>query len=172
VQEEVHGLLSGALGVNKGSVEDLENLNWMWALHATGGFDEKTALEQMNSPHEYIRAWAIQLICERGEPGADVLARFAEMAAKDPSPVVRLYLASAMQRVAPERRWDTLTALLQHAEDAADHNLPLMYWYATEGAVGADPKRGAQLLAQSKIPLVRQYIARRIASTSKAFAVR
>src|SRR6185503_2349887 len=48
----------------------------------------------------------------------------------------------------------------------ADHNLSLMYWYAAEPAVAADVSRGIALMKQSKIPLVRQFIARRIATVA------
>ena len=53
------------------------------------------------------------------------------------SPVVRLYLASGIQRMAVDTRWDILAGLLSHSEDASDHNLPLMYWYAAEPAYAA-----------------------------------
>jgi hypothetical protein len=43
-----------------------------------------------------------------------------------------------------------------------------MYWYAAEGSVGADNNRGIKLLTESKIPHVRENIARRIAVGSKA----
>ena len=92
----------------------------------------------------------------------------AEMAEKDPSPVVRLYLASAMQRVDPSQRWEVMTKLAAHGEDAKDHNLPLMYWYAMEPSIAADPKRGIQMLTQCKIPKVWQFVSRRIASAGKA----
>ncbi|MEZ6063791.1 MAG: c-type cytochrome [Planctomycetaceae bacterium] len=57
--------------------------------------------------------------------------------------------------------------LLAHAEDADDHNLPLMYWYAIEPLVPADPPRAMELAQKSKIPLVTRYIIRR-ASESDA----
>jgi putative membrane-bound dehydrogenase-like protein len=170
--EEISGLTSGALGVTLNSLPFTEPLNYMWTLGSMGAFTEEIGLPLLKSDHEYIRAWAIQLMCESNEPSDRALGEFENLAAKDPSPVVRLYLASALQRIAPERRWDVLTNLLKHGADATDHNLPLMYWYAAEASVGADPKRGAKLLTESKIPLVRQYIARRIASTSKAIAAR
>ena len=88
------------------------------------------------------------------------------MARDDKSPVARLYLASALQRIPVEQRWDTLTALVQHAEDAGDHNLPLMYWYAAEPAVGQDPVKAVALLKQCRIPVVREFIARRLATAS------
>jgi hypothetical protein len=94
------------------------------------------------------------------------------MAKKDASPIVRLYLASGLLRTPPDKRWDVLSGLLAHAEDANDHNLPCMYWYAAEGSVGSDSGRGIKLLTDCKIPHVREDIARRIASSSKTVATR
>jgi hypothetical protein len=53
--------------------------------------------------------------------------------------------------------------LLSHSEDAKDPNLPLMIWYGIEPLVSADSKRAVALAAKSKLPLVRQYLARRVA---------
>ena len=87
-------------------------------------------------------AWAIQLLCESGRPvGLTRGARFAELAKSDPSPVVRLYLAAALQRLPAGRRWAIARGLAGHAEDAADANLPLMIWYGIEPLVPADPGR-------------------------------
>jgi len=52
--------------------------------------------------------------------------------------------------------------LFSHAEDADDHNLPLMYWYAAEAVVGEDIAAGAKLLSQAKIPMLRTYVTRRM----------
>jgi putative membrane-bound dehydrogenase-like protein len=87
-----------------------------------------------------------------------------EMAKFDPSPRVRLSLASALQRLPLADRWDIAEALILHAEDATDHNLPQMYWYAIEPLVPADPARALALAQKSKIPLVAQNIARRTAA--------
>ena len=57
-----------------------------------------------------------------------------------------------------------LKALLGHAEDVDDQNLPLMYWYATEPVVAANKKVAVQLLAACKIPKIRQFITRRMAT--------
>ena len=93
---------------------------------------------------------------------------FAELAKSDPSPVVRLYLASALQRLPLDERWKIAEDLLSHAEDAADANLPLMYWYGIEPLVAADPARAMRLAATAKVPLVRQFIARRVADDAVA----
>jgi len=84
--------------------------------------------------------------------------------------VVRLYLASAAQRIEIAKRWPILTALAAHAEDANDHNLPLMLWYAAEPAVGADIAKGAELLVNCRIPKVQEFISRRIAAAATANA--
>ena len=94
----------------------------------------------------------------------EIILDFTELAMEDKSPLVRLYLASAAQRVPIELRLPLLKALLEHGEDVGDPNLPLMYWYATEPVVAADVKAGVQLLGSCKIPKVRQFITRRMAS--------
>lgn len=151
---------------------DHRQVRGLWALQVSGGLDEKTALGLLDHKSEYVRAWTIQFLCEGKNPSDAALKKFASMAKNDDSKVVRLYLASGLLRTAPEKRWDVLTSLLAHAEDANDHNLPYMYWYAAEGSVGADNNRGIKLLTQSKIPRVRENIARRIAVGSKAVATK
>ena len=56
-----------------------------------------------------------------------------------------------------------LKALLGHAEDEDDPNLPLMYWYAAETVVAADKTAAVQLLAACRISKVRRFITRRMA---------
>jgi hypothetical protein len=63
-----------------------------------------------------------------------------------------------------EDRFPVLKELVARASDADDHNLPLMYWYAMEPVVGADVDQGVALLQASRIPLLRQYITRRMAT--------
>ncbi len=52
--------------------------------------------------------------------------------------------------------------LVAHAEDAGDHNLPLMYWYAAEPLAAVDASRAARLAAGSRIPRIQEFMARRI----------
>ena len=110
----------------------------------------------------------IQLALEDREFAPEELDGLVRLAAVDPSPVVRLYLASGLQRLPLEQRWDIARNLLQHADDANDHNLPLMYWYGVEPLVPADPERALALAAESKIPLVAQFIYRRAAADEQS----
>ncbi|MEX1238568.1 MAG: PVC-type heme-binding CxxCH protein, partial [Cyclobacteriaceae bacterium] len=136
-------------------------LRAMWALHVTNGFHPSELTEALKSKDEYIRAWAIQLLCEDKSAGEHVLNEFARMASEDPSPVVRLYLASAIQRVNRNSGWEIAGALASHGEDAEDHNLPKMIWFGLEPLVGEDPSKGLALAAETDIPLVAEYTARR-----------
>ena len=140
-------------------------LRALWTLHATGGLDEAFLLQQLGHASEYIRAWSIQLLCESKRPPAAAVQQFATMAVRDTSPFVRLYLASALQRLPHADRWAIATGLAGHAEDADDANLPLMTWYGIEPLVKTDLPRSLKLAGEAKIPLLRQFISRRAAGS-------
>jgi len=143
-------------------------LRCLWTLHAANGATNGPTILKLLADHEeYIRAWAIQLELEDKTASGAILNRLEELAATDPSPVVRLYLTSALQRLPNEARWGIATALAAHGEDAEDHNIPLMLWYGTEPLVPDNPKRAIELALQSKIPLLRSYILRRASSTNE-----
>ena len=61
--------------------------------------------------------------------------------------------------------------MLRHAEDANDHNLPYLYWYALEPLCAEDPATALKLAAEGKIPFVFQSACRRIGAlgTPEAF---
>ena len=97
--------------------------------------------------------------------------RLVEMARADASAVVRLYLASATQRVEPERRWDLLEGLCGWPEDAEDHNLVLMYWYAAEPLATVDAARLLSLATQSPLGRLQELVVRRIGEAGEAQAI-
>ncbi|MFT5522065.1 MAG: putative membrane-bound dehydrogenase-like protein [Pirellulaceae bacterium] len=138
-------------------------LRALWALHVTAGLDDAFLAKQLDNKSEYIRAWAVQLLCEDGKVTADVLRRFEQLAEHGDSQLVRLYLASALQRMALDQRWGLAEKLVSRSEDVNDINLPLMTWYGIEPLVQADLRKFASLASHAKSSLIRQHIARRIA---------
>ncbi|HEV7381915.1 MAG TPA: c-type cytochrome, partial [Dyadobacter sp.] len=136
-------------------------LRAMWALQVTNALQEKELLSALTNKDEYIRAWAIQFLCENETPSSAAILRFEKMAGEDSSAPVRLYLASALQRVKPELRWQIAEGLLGHAEDANDHNLPKMIWYGIEPLVKLNTAKALELASKSKIQMVTNFIARR-----------
>jgi putative membrane-bound dehydrogenase-like protein len=147
--------------------DDTRRLRAMWALHVTGGINQARSLQLTQDASPYVRAWAIQLAFESpaGQSKA-LLARMNQLAQQDDSQIVRLYLASALQRIAPADRWSIIESLVAHPVDAHDHNLPFMYWYAMEPLTDVDADRALALglVAGQAIPLLREFTLRKIGS--------
>ncbi|HZN68789.1 MAG TPA: PVC-type heme-binding CxxCH protein [Tepidisphaeraceae bacterium] len=139
-------------------------LRALWALYVTNGLDAARLAKLLDHSEEHVRAWAVRLHVEDHQAPPDVLARFAEMAKADPSPLVRVHLASALQRLPIDQRWPIAEALASHSGDATDPNLPLMIWYGIEPAVGKDKANAVALMSKVKIPVIREHIARRLAA--------
>ena len=136
------------------------HLRGLWVANLINGVSPKS----LESNDENVRHWAIRLDLDDNK--TEHLDRYAKMAANDPSPLVRLALASGLQRLPLDQRWPIAEALVQHAEDADDPNLPTMIWLGIEPLVNADRARFLQLAARSKIPVLRQHIARRLAAVT------
>ncbi|WP_218932467.1 PVC-type heme-binding CxxCH protein [Adhaeretor mobilis] len=145
--------------------DETRRLRAAWVLHATGSLETHVVRNMFADESAYVRAWAIQLSLDGATADADLLECFARLAREDHSPVVRLYLASALQKIAYENRWTILEALVTHQEDATDHNLPLMYWYAAEPLAEVDLTRSLEfgLSCGNSIPMLRDFMLRRIA---------
>ncbi|MFT5522074.1 MAG: putative membrane-bound dehydrogenase-like protein [Pirellulaceae bacterium] len=137
-------------------------LRALWVLHVINKTDDSMLAELLNDQDEHLRAWAIRFLSEDNKVSDEQLAKFAEMAKDDESAVVRIHLASALQRVPVESRWNVLAGLVSHEEDKDDHNLPLMVWYALEPCVPNNTARALQLAKNSKTPRLAEFIARRI----------
>ena len=166
---KVHARLKAMLRTNPDVTRKLRAL---WALYATGGLTEEDGLALLSHDSEHLRSWAVYLLVQGKRPSAPVLARFAEMAKADSSALVRLYIASALQRTAPENRWETVTGLLSRGEDRDDHNLPLMVWYAAEPLGELDPARALAIARQSKLPGTFGFMVQRIAALKSQAALR
>jgi putative membrane-bound dehydrogenase-like protein len=152
------------------ATETPKKLRLLWALHVTGGATEAFLLDQLKSKDEYVRGWAIQLLLEDRKPSLAVIKELARLAKEDESSAVRLYVAAAAQRVAPAEGWEIVEALATHAEDATDHNLPTLLWYATEPLVILDTARAVKLATSSKVPRLRELITRRMVAGSSGNA--
>lgn len=158
--------------------DEVVPLRALWSLFAIGAADEAFLRAALRHGSEHVRTWAIRLLTDTWpldtvlsarparaevEPAADLLAEFTRLARTDPSALVRLALASTLQRLVPARRIALATALVARAEDAGDHNLPLLLWYGLIPLAATDPLALAEIAAASELPATRQLIARRLA---------
>jgi putative membrane-bound dehydrogenase-like protein len=136
-------------------------LRAMWAMHVTGGWTADALVQALGDQDEYVRAWAVQLLCEDRQPPPAAIGKFTQMAHDDRSAAVRLYLASALQRLPPPSRWALAAELMAHGEDADDQNLPKMIWVGIEPLVKDNPALALERAAQSRLPLIARFLARR-----------
>ena len=159
---ETQRALSGMIADGKFTVP--QRLRALWALHATGGVNEVMAAPLLAGKEPWLRAWTIQFLCEKSAPSDEMLKNLARIARLGDSQVVRLYLASALQRIPVEKRWDIGAGLMLHPQDQTDPNLTMMIWLGIEPLIATDPARAATLLSAAKQPRIQEYIARRMAS--------
>ncbi|MBL8817740.1 MAG: VCBS repeat-containing protein [Planctomyces sp.] len=145
-------------------------LRYLWTLHAVGGLTDSMSEKLLSDDQEYIRAWTVQLTTEDSHVSPSMLSQFVKRAAADSSAVVRLYLTSAIQRLPLSQRWALVEALAARAEDAEDHNIPLILWYGAEPLVPADTARAMKLAESTKIPSLRRFLIRRAAAGNETIA--
>lgn len=153
-------------------------LRALWALNAVGGAGREVLLPLLRDADEHVRVWAIRLLSDAwpldttlgerpsGAPASfepAILSALESLARSDSSGLVRLTLASTLQRVPLVQRPALAIALGAHAEDANDHNLPLMIWYGLIPLGRTAPAVLAAVAARSEIPTVRRLAARRLA---------
>ena len=167
-----------------------KRLRAMWALQVTGGLDDGRLDSLLDHDDEYVRGWAIQFlgdesaihafrtvgtapseVASKSDPDNQltdnqltqkIIDKFSLMASNDSSKIVRLYLASAVQRLPFEDRWPILEGLISHSEDIDDNNLPRMYWFGLEPMVPEHPEKSLNLVIGGKIPKLQEFVARRM----------
>jgi putative membrane-bound dehydrogenase-like protein len=112
----------------------LRALRRLWALHASGGFDDVFAEQLLMHPDEEVRTWTVRLLGDTPRPDIErhaLAARLLQMARQDPSVRVRAELASLAQRQ-PRLGLTLAQELLGRDEDADDPHLPFLLWWAVE----------------------------------------
>lgn len=167
------------------SAEDpVIQLRALWTLYSIGETDETFLKSLLIHENEHLRTWALRLLADSwpldtlmskrpsnfGEvkssasvPSPEsLLPVFARMAADDTSSLVRLTLASLLQRLPVDARVAVAEGLVKHKEDAEDHNLPLMIWYGLIPVADELPGELARLAGVCELPLTRICIARRL----------
>ena len=168
VQQDAISWLEETLSTNKS--EDIR-LRALWTLHITNKISKASLLKLLDDKDQYVRAWAIQFITEDSNYKEEAITAFERMSKKESSPVVRLYLAAALQRIAPSDRWAIAENLISHGDDADDPNIPYMLWFAIESLVPDNPTKALELAHMSKLPMISKNISRRLVDASKLDAL-
>ncbi|MCA9029201.1 MAG: c-type cytochrome [Planctomycetaceae bacterium] len=173
----------------KDAIDELKNHMRQWdgsargvrlllTMHAVGGTNHGFLWSQLNHHNEYIRGWAIRLLTETwplDDPMSrvrmlpterddidSIIRRLAIKGRHEDSALVRRIIASTLQRLPVNRRAAVAQALASHAEDASDHNLPLLVWYGLIPVADRDITSLQPVYEESEWPLLTKLIARRI----------
>lgn len=171
--QEITAAASELRTIFSGSADETLKLRALWTLHCIGKLSQPELAEMLSHGNEHVRRWAVRFMVDalpcdtsprprNAKVSAETIASFTEMATHDPSAKVRLELACTLQRLSHEHRLPIAAALASHAKDATDPYLPLMTWYGLEPAVPDNAVAALQLAGQSEIPIIRQYVARRL----------
>lgn len=148
-----------------------------WLLYAGKDLHRSDVVTLLNDNNEHLRTLAIRFLTDSwpidtvtGEPratretiDAQLVPQLVQMARSEQSGLVRLALASVLQRLPVEQRSTMASGLLSHEDDANDHNLPKLIWYGLSPLVDSNPESLVPLAANGKFPLTREWMARAIA---------
>jgi putative membrane-bound dehydrogenase-like protein len=159
------------------SVQGFVKLRALWTLKTLEGVAGQTIDQLINDRDEHVRAWGLRVATDfwpidtvLGKPQSSpdridryLLPQLIEIAKNDPSGLVRLVLASTLQRLPPADRPALAAALMSHAENANDHNLPKLIWYGLAPLADNDPASLIPLAVEGKLPLTREWITRALA---------
>ena len=147
--------------------DPLRRLRALWILQSANLLDDALLAASLKDVDPSVRGWAVRLIAQQWTAGVPALA---ELAKTESSAQVRRELASALSYLPLSQRAAIAEPLLARAEDAKDHNIPLLLWYGIEPLVGADAARGLALATVSRHPQTTDFIYRRLASDARARA--
>lgn len=145
-------------------------LRGLWALAACQQLAASDLEKAMRDTDEHVRGWAVRFLVQpsstsKPEDYNKLLNTgvLTKLSANEASPLVRLELASAAQRLEPKLALGIVSSLITHGEDSSDHNLPLMVWYAVSRLLETSPAEIIAQLDRNQIPLVGEFAARQIA---------
>lgn len=163
----------------------------LWSLDSLGGLTQSGQepafddyLPFLNDASEHVRAAAIRSLTQRWPiddvygPNAsgrtawpeidasakELIGQFDQLGGND-SALVRLTLASTLQRLPIDLRADAATKLLQISgdQDTGDHNMAKMIWYGVMSRAETHPGEMIEVAAVSSLPELTMYVSRSIA---------
>lgn len=116
----------------KEMLKEKHALRALWALHASGGFDDEVAIGLLDHSSEHVRAWTVRLLGDAKKLSDPVRKRVEELAKTEPSPTVRAQLLCTVRRVPATQAKPILYRLLERDLDLDDPVITWLTWWAIE----------------------------------------
>ena len=182
--DQFHSLKSPLTEILISKTDEVHRLRSLWALKSIDALSEMQLMDLCRDQNEHLRTWAIRFLMDSfpldtimgerrtgsiSQPSSQAIQKMLEMAGKDSSGLVRLVLASSIQRLDfNESRIALSKALASRPEDRSDSNLNLMVWYGIAPFAELKPEILTNIASGSQWPLLNQMIARKMASAAEA----
>ena len=151
-------------------------LRALWTLHA---MDQHQLTWLLDETNEHVNSWSLRLLCEAlpidhvnglhpsHNPDSKISEYLTIFSNNTQSPIVRLTLASTLQRL-PLKDRPALASALASRNDATDHNLPKLIWFGLTPLIKENPTGLIQVATATTWPDLLRYIARGLASQPTA----
>ncbi|MEI6234984.1 MAG: PVC-type heme-binding CxxCH protein [Planctomycetota bacterium] len=136
-----------------------------WALYASGGLDEPTAIALLEHENPYVRLWVARLLCDEKKVTTSVVWALTSMAHTEKNVEARSQLACSARRLPAKDSFPIVRELLAHSEDATDGHIPLLLWWAIEAKCATDREAVLNFIGDRTawdLPLVRDHILERL----------
>jgi putative heme-binding domain-containing protein len=119
-------------------------------------------LDFAESDNEHVRAMIVRLLANRPIEIERVASKILDMA-NDPSPLVRLYVASAIGRLRQSYAFAVAQRLVAFDDDMKDRVQPKLIWHQIEPFIAGDYRKSVSLFSGSRSQMLRRNIVRRLA---------
>ena len=169
--------------ISRTNASSTERVQALFAVNALGQASTSYWEQLLSNPDEHVRCWAIRFLTEdwplddtlgaawkkdsqiqaTREAAQNLLPALKQMAETDDSSLVRLTLASTLQRLPVSMRTEVAAGLVKHSENANDHNLPMMIWYGLIPVADHDADALTGVAAVCKLPDTLRCISRCLA---------
>ncbi len=148
----------------------------LWKQYQEGNTTPTMLRGLLADEDEHVRVWAIRLLTDFWPldtivgprtnavypDHAELLAAFERMAREDSSGLVRLTLASTLQRLPVPEREALAIALVSHREDANDRQMPAMIWFGVHPLAERHAQALVRIATASEWPDQYRWTARRL----------
>ncbi len=144
--------------------DDLQ-LQALWALYVSGGFNNAFAEKLLGHRNPAIRRWTVRFLGDANKVAPALAKQLAELAASEPDVVVRSQLTCTAKRLPAKDGLPIVWRILERNLDGNDPHLPLLLWWAVEAHAVVGRDQVLDLFARSqawKMPLVRAAILERL----------
>jgi putative membrane-bound dehydrogenase-like protein len=170
---------------DEGDNDAIQKLRALWTLYTLDAMPREDLLSLLDHGDEHVRVWGLRLLTDfwpidtvhgtvRAAPETidpALVPRLTDLAKHDPSGLVRLVLASTIQRLPLELRAHFAAQLAADAKYADDHNLPKLLWYGL-APLAMDSEQHADglvsVVQRGQLPLTNEWIARGLAEQATA----